>query len=252
MTPAKAFAMVLSTLALPALAAGECTVRTGPYRNPLVELYTSEGCSSCPPADRWLSAIAPDATQPSVVPIAFHVGYWDYIGWKDAFADARFTQRQRVLAEAAARPNVYTPQVILNGRDTPGWHSSGTLDALRTAREPAKATIEITRRADPAAVVADLRVELPAAGSTANLELVVAVTQDRLSSRVTAGENRGATLSHQHVARDIATFPVGARRDFKVRFDPKADWKLPDTRVVAFLQDRKTGEVLQSASACGG
>lgn len=239
-------------MALPPIAAaGECTVRSGPFRNPLVELYTSEGCSSCPPADRWLSAITPGAAQPHVVPIAFHVGYWDYIGWKDALADPRFTQRQRALAEAARRPNVYTPQVLLDGRDTPGWHRAGTLESIEgTMRSPAKAVLEISRRAGTGPIVADVRVEVPQRAS--KLELVVAVTEDRLSNRVTAGENRGATLQHRHVARDIATFPVDASRTVQVRFEPKPDWKLRDTRLVAFVQDRSTGEVLQALSGCGG
>src|SRR5882672_8121679 len=101
-----------------ALTAAECTVRSGPEANALVELYTSEGCSSCPPADRWISSFANGADK-RVVPLAFHVSYWDYIGWKDTFADERYTERQRALAKAAGARSVYTPQVILAGRDYP-------------------------------------------------------------------------------------------------------------------------------------
>ena len=92
-------AALLIAVMLPALSsAAECVTRSGPTTAALVELYTSEGCSSCPPADRWLSKLGPAA---NVVPIAFHVTYWDYIGWRDPFADQRHTARQRERASAS-------------------------------------------------------------------------------------------------------------------------------------------------------
>src|SRR5258706_9541610 len=101
--------------------ASECPIRPGPQPAALIELSPSEGCWSCPPADRWLSSLGGPAAPPGVVPIAFHVSYWDYIGWKDVFADERYTERQRALAKASRARMVYTPQVMLDGRDFPGW-----------------------------------------------------------------------------------------------------------------------------------
>ncbi len=105
--------------ALPAAAADDTrTFSSGNDRVALVELYTSEGCSSCPPADRWLSRLADDAGLWSeFVPVAFHVDYWDYIGWKDEFADPSNTQRQRGYAAAAGARSIYTPQMVVGGRD---------------------------------------------------------------------------------------------------------------------------------------
>ena len=87
---------------------------------PLLELYTTEGCSSCPPADKWMSGIKTD----KVTPLAFHVDYWDYIGWKDKFSKAEYSDRQRKGAAFAGAGFVYTPQFVMNGRDFKGWDNS--------------------------------------------------------------------------------------------------------------------------------
>lgn len=247
-----AFAFALLALGTStALLAKECTVRSGPYKNALLELYTSEGCSSCPPADRWLSSLEPGAQQPRIIPIAFHVSYWDYIGWKDAFADSRFTERQRALASAAGRPNVYTPQVILDGADFGGWRNAKLPQALQTvSRLPAKASMELTHSQESAAITALLQIDVAREISTTDLALVVALTENRLGSRVTAGENRGETLRHDFVARDIASFPIKRGAPYRVRFEAKPGWKPVDTSVVAFVQNQATGEVLQAVSSC--
>src|SRR5215470_7661570 len=115
--------LLAATLAaVPLAEAADCHVASGPGTAALVELYTSEGCSSCPPADRWLSAFTahPD---PRVVPIAFHVTYWDRLGWKDRFDDPRYTQRQETEGRISGARFVYTPQVVVSGRDFPDWRS---------------------------------------------------------------------------------------------------------------------------------
>lgn len=249
---ATVLAIVVAVTAPRALAVpGECTARSGPLKNALVELYTSEGCSSCPPADRWLSAFAPPGAQPQVIPLAFHIGYWDYIGWKDAFADARFTARQRALAVAAKRSGVYTPQVIVDGRDFPEWRSGATPSAIgAVSRSPAKATIEMTRSFAGPAITGEVKVDVASRMSTPSLQLVVVLTESRLGSRVTAGENRGETLRHDFVARDMATFRVKDGAAYPVRFEGKPGWKPADTRLVAFVQDAATSEVWQALASC--
>ena len=114
---------------LPIAATGtpaECSVSSGTSRVALLELYTSEGCSSCPPADRWLSGLAAKGVNSErVVPLALHVDYWDYIGWRDRFAHPGFSERQRQMAVLGNSTLVYTPQVMLNGRDFRNWRNSG-------------------------------------------------------------------------------------------------------------------------------
>jgi len=105
--------------------AAECSAKSGTQSTPLLELYTSEGCSSCPPADKWMSSIAGSGfTADKVVPLAFHVDYWDYIGWKDRFGKAEYSNRQRQAAKHDFAAFVYTPQVMLNGTDFRDWQQS--------------------------------------------------------------------------------------------------------------------------------
>lgn len=237
-------------LVLPNLAsAAECTARSGPNTAALIELYTSEGCSSCPPADRWLSAFAPGSGNGDVVALAFHVSYWDYIGWKDVFADPRHAERQRERAPASGARYVYTPQVVVGGRDLPGWSSprsaTAALETLR--RKPAPVSIEVMLR-----VAADrtLTAQVIATGgeslAKADLALLTALTQNGLSSRVTAGENRGEKLQHDFVVRDFAVQP-GLGKSIAT-FKPRPDWNPERMAVAAFVQNLKTGEVLQAVS----
>ena len=235
---------------LPSLAsAAECSIRSRPNTAALIELYTSEGCSSCPPADRWLSGFAPVVGNGDVVALAFHVNYWDYIGWKDVFADARYTERQRDRASAAGARYVYTPQVVVGGRDFPAWNSQissrEAFDAIR--RKPAPVTIEIALR-----VAADrtITAETHAIGKDSlakgDLVLATALTQNGLGSKVTAGENRGEKLTHDFVVRDLAVHRgLGSSA---ATFKPRPDWNLERMSVAAFVQNLKTGEVLQAVS----
>ena len=228
-------------------AAAECTARSGPNVTPVIELYTSEGCSSCPPADRWLSSLAAEAASGRLVALAFHVDYWDYIGWKDPFASARGTQRQRDLQALAGSRYVYTPQVVLAGRDFRAWHASGSAAALEAIRRrPASTSIEVSVKADPVAGIAATSVASGPDTRARDLVVLLAVTQNGLSSRVTKGENRGERLGHDFVVRDF-TLHQGLGRA-SATFRPAAGWNLARMGVAAMVQDRKTGEVLQAVS----
>jgi len=110
--------------------AASCGVSSAPTRTPLITLYTSEGCSSCPPADRWLSQLT---TRSDIVALAFHVDYWDYIGWKDRFGDPRNTARQREWARATHTRTIYTPQILVNGKDAFLWRTKDPLVAPNKA-----------------------------------------------------------------------------------------------------------------------
>ena len=170
----------------PALAGPSCEARSGATAPVVVELYTSEGCSSCPPADRWLSSLK---GRDEVLPIAFHVDYWDRLGWPDRFASPAITQRQHRLAQAHGSTFVYTPQVVVNGRDWRRWPS------LPAAGEPS--SLALSMRRDGSAVT----VQVEAAPSAGRLEGYWVVLEDNHVSRVAAGENRGETLRHDHVVR---------------------------------------------------
>lgn len=227
---------------LPIAATAECVVRSGSSTAALVELYTSEGCSSCPPADRWLSRIGALPAS-KVVPIAFHVTYWDYIGWRDAFASERHTARQRERASAAGARYVYTPQVVVGGRDFREWHRQGAFELAveKINATPARAQIELRVRPEGGKLHVDAGASLQPGVAARNLALVVAATQSALSSRVTAGENKGEHLRHDFVVRDF----VESRTSMKA----SATLAHRDAAVVAFVQDLETGAILQAVSA---
>jgi hypothetical protein len=246
-------AMGYALVLLPAAArAATCSapmeVVSGPRSIPLVELYTSEGCDSCPPADRWLSTLS--AKKLDVAPLAFHVDYWDYIGWKDRFAQAKFTDRQRHAVALQGSRTVYTPQVMMDGRDARQWSSAGAFDGRVRELSNRTPRATITLRAQPLAQSAKVTVEVALINPSDSRDaaLFVALTENNLVSRVTAGENRGVTLKHDFVVRDFsAAIPVeGGRMVREHTIALPADAKPGDLSVVAFVQDMKSGDVLQA------
>jgi len=236
---------------LPILFAGvvhgeQCTARSGEKTAALVELYTSEGCNSCPPADRWLSALGDKYRPELVVPLALHVDYWDYIGWKDPYAKREFSQRQRRLSQLQRAAFVYTPQVLVQGADFREWADAAfdrTLARINAKPARARLELEILRATGEVMNVRVNAAILDAAQGT-DAGLYVATYENRLESRVTAGENSGRVLRHDHVALEWQG-PYGTgERQLRLSLLPKA--KIGDSGVVAFVQNQRTTEVLQT------
>lgn len=245
--------LILAMATLPFSSEGAvCSAVSGPKTAALVELYTSEGCSSCPPADRWLSGFAKPGADTRVVPIAFHVQYWDYIGWKDAYGDPRYTERQHAVAARAKARSVYTPQVVLGGRDFPDWRNAGAFarSVEGLAGRDARAMLAIDARVAPDGTVRGwVEATLREPARRESLQVHVVALQDRLSSRVTAGENRGEHLLHDFVARDWMAAPLReARERTAFTFTPKPGWDARRLSLTAFVQDATTGEVLQAVA----
>ncbi len=211
----------------------------------LVEVFTSEGCSSCPPADRWLSALVQVPSQKLLaVGLSLHVDYWDYIGWKDPFAKAAHTQRQYAYARQRGVSGVYTPQVVLAGRDFRNWDSSSAfLQAVKQINDkPARAQIEIDAKAGKL----DGELHLfynSASDQSAQLHLVL--FENALKTKVSAGENRGELLGHDRVAREFLKLD-GKSGQMKVAL--AKGQRLELSGLAAFMQTTG-GEVLQ-AVAC--
>ena len=190
--------ILLTTLGIAALvttvagAAPACQAAAGAVAPTVVELYTSEGCSSCPPADQWLSTLK---GRPDVLPLAFHVNYWDRLGWVDRYASAEGTDRQVLLGRAAGGGGVYTPQVLAAGRD---WRSWPRLPAATPT--PSPVTLTLAREGDT--VTAQIE-GAPGSKTTGAVRLAGywAVTEDQHVSKVRAGENAGETLRHDAVVR---------------------------------------------------
>jgi hypothetical protein len=236
------------TTASPASALTECHAMSGDRAVAVIELYTSEGCDSCPPADRWLGGLKLDPG--SAVALAFHVDYWDRLGWQDRFASAAYTRRQYEQAGRQREELVYTPQILLQGREFVTWRD-GTRAAAALAAIGAKrpkANIElVAQRADRDSLLVDLRVSVPDTRDRTNAVVAVALTQDGLSSEVKAGENAGKRLTHEHVVRAwTPDLPLGAGGELRksVRLPLPGDHG--PLSIVALAEDRTTGEVLQA------
>ena len=229
-----------------------CRAVSEPLTQPLVELYTSEGCNSCPPAERWLAAHFASSTAASRgIALAFHVDYWDRLGWTDRFGSARNTARQHEAMRANGASFVYTPQVLVQGRDLPAWRDRGVAAVDAAALKPARATLRITATGDGQRTV-DAQVEA-AIGDAAlrrDAALFVAYVDNGLASDVGAGENRGVRLRHERVVRDLQR--IGAA-DAQGRIDGRAHFKRPAERgtspmLVAFVQRGANGDVLQTVA----
>jgi hypothetical protein len=231
-----------------------CSKQSPTHTVALLELYTSEGCSSCPPADKAVSALRQGAKQDLVVPLSLHVDYWDYIGWTDRFAKPEFTSRQRLLAEAMNSRAVYTPEIFLGGAEFRNW--SGNLDDRigLVNRQPARADIGIE-------LMQAAGGRLPVTVNTKSAQggsLYIALYENGLSSNVKAGENSGVLLRHDFVVRDwIGPFAVpadapGRKMAFRQSIPIPAASSPAELGVAAFIQDAR-GQVLQALALplCG-
>ena len=189
------FGAVLLLVLSDAIASGDepsLVFTSGESQVALIELYTSEGCSSCPPADRWLSGLARDPELwRDYLPVAFHVDYWDYIGWPDRFARTEFSDRQRRYAREGGVHTVYTPGLFLNGSEWREWRRLERPDVDRSAA--GALAVELTGENLAIAFNGD---GFPGYGE---LTISVALIGMGLSSEVNAGENRGRVLRHDFV-----------------------------------------------------
>ncbi|MDB5821425.1 MAG: hypothetical protein JWR21_129 [Herminiimonas sp.] len=243
-------ALLLCLSAQPVLA--QCSAKSPAYTVALLELYTSEGCSSCPPADKFVASLGahPDLAQ-KVVPLALHVDYWDTIGWKDRFATRDYTERQRWLSGLARSKTIYTPEIFVSSRELRDWNTAGRLanTLQRINAKPAMADIVLRQRARTGNTASvDVEVRAPAGGN-----VFVALFENGLSSQVKAGENSGATLKHDYVVRDwIGPVTVPANAGQQRLALPRALALPADARqgrlgVAAFMQSAE-GDVVQALS----
>ena len=219
-------------------AAASCQARSGDRQAMLIELYTSEGCNSCPPADRWLSSLK---GRSDVLAAAFHVDYWDRLGWVDRFASPRHTERQAQQQRSSGAGFSYTPQLLANGRD---WRGAPTLPVLD---KPALVQVE-ARRLDAQRVALQV---LPLAGAPARLALWWALLEDGHVSAVRAGENQGVTLHHDHVVRQYGQLPAwsaSAGQPAALAIDLAAAQKEggPKARLLVVVTEASTGAPLQA------
>jgi hypothetical protein len=222
----------------------------------LLELYTSEGCSSCPPADQFLSSLkSAGISAEQLIPMAFHVTYWDYIGWKDRFANPQFDKRQRELARKNELSTIYTPQFVLSGDDYRAYKTFSE-DVNRLASEKATVAISLVARIISGRNDTEtMHLELTADISKTEVEDVgfyLVVIEDNLTSDVDDGENEGRQLHHDSVVRQLLGpyYPSkqGGQLQREQAITLQPNWKREDLTIIAFAENPQTGEVLQVVS----
>jgi hypothetical protein len=226
----------------------------------IVELFTSEGCSSCPPADAVLTQLqqSQPVAEAEVIAMSEHVDYWNYIGWADPFSSAAFSARQESYAGAFGSERIYTPQMVVDGQiEVVGNNLSKAREAIARAARESKADVRIEARIetskDDRAIRLNVTVnDAPPINRGDVAETVLAVTEDNLSSNVSRGENAGRRLAHNAVVRELRA--LGRVDDATGSFAGEttvmiADgWKRDNLRVVVFVQDRAHRRVLGAAS----
>ena len=242
------------TLVVAAAMLARADVRVAAPPTPvLVELFTSEGCSSCPPADRLLAgmALAP-ADAALVVPLGEHVDYWDDLGWRDRFSSAAYTARQQMYARRFGGDGPYTPQLVIDGRsECVGSDAASARNAIAKAAAQPHGTMTVNLAASdgPGLRLTLTAKDLPQKTSE-RADMLVAITENGLRSSVTRGENRGRVLTHAAVVRHLAVVgeAIGSSATIARVLTLSPDWQREALHVVAFVQERRTGAVLAAAT----
>jgi len=215
----------------------------------IVELFTSEGCSSCPPADALLSQFT--KTQPvagaNVIALGEHVDYWDHGGWADRFSSHRFTLRQNDYVRAFRKDTVYTPQMIVDGQTQfVGSDEDAARAAIAHAAHQPKAQVSLTRTGDALLVQVD---HLPSSAKNDPAEVVLAITESGLSSTIGGGENAGRRLGHSAVVRQFT--PLGTISGGAFRALPSLNlasgWRRENLSAVVFVQERGSRRIVGAA-----
>ena len=249
--------LLLASLAMPlAVEAATCSRQSPAHTVALLELYTSEGCNSCPPADRWLRELPQKFGTEQLVALSLHVDYWDYIGWKDRFAQARFTERQRQLSRLGGGGTIYTPEVFTGMKEFRSWRNQAELEQrIRNINDqPAAAQINLhmsSSGSDAVEVQANFALA-PTALTGQQNEGIIVLYENKLISDVKAGENHGVSLQHDRVVRfwsaPVALDAQSGRATWKQNINLPADWKRANLGVAALVQDVRQGKVLQAVA----
>jgi hypothetical protein len=205
----------------------------------VVELFTSEGCSSCPPADVVLSGYG---NRDNVFPLGFHVTYWNRLGWRDSFSQKAFDKRQYDYSERFSLNGNYTPQIVINGDVEMVGSRQNQVD--KAIREALKTPPSVKIRLEKNFKEGDIEISYQLEGVLENAVLNLAIVENQLETTVLRGENGGKKLKHDHVVRDFQTIALKkGEQAGKLHFFPLSSWKLGNCSVVAFVQNENNGPV---------
>lgn len=212
----------------------------------VVELFTSEGCSSCPPAD----AVVARFDRGNVIVLGEHVDYWDSLGWRDRYSSPLFSSRQQDYGNAMHTGNIYTPQAIINGeKEVLGSEAGAIQSAINAAGRSPRAAVELRLASEQ--TIAITVGKLPPGSHKA--EVLLAVTEANLESNVTAGENNGRRLKHAAVVRTLSRLAeldpaAPGQYTAEARINLKPDWVRANLKVVLLVQDKENRHILGAAA----
>ena len=231
----KRLLLIMSLMASPAFAAETIIISSNGQQTAVLELYTSEGCSSCPSADRWLAALVElPNDELDVLALAFHVDYWDYLGWKDRFGSPRYTSRQRQLGSNNNQRTIYTPEFFVDGKEARGTRN--VLDKIRSAnKQQAQIQLKLSISKSSNALQIELQSVTPDAVDKP-LRHRYFVYENQLMSDVTRGENSGERLFHQQVVRYMSPeIDLKDNNRHKITINP--EWRLDNIGVAALVTE---------------
>ncbi|HEY0426821.1 MAG TPA: DUF1223 domain-containing protein [Pyrinomonadaceae bacterium] len=210
----------------------------------LIELFTSEGCSSCPPADRVLALLEKEQPyeQAEIITLALHVDYWNYLGWKDEFSSALFSQRQELYAQKFKLDSTYTPQMVVDGeKEFNGSDSGKALKAVMEAVKNQKTNIEISRDGEK------LKIKIAELPAREDATVYLAIAEDNLASDVKRGENSGQKLEHVSVARELKSIGVIDAKakmfEAETNLSIQPNWKTENLKIIVFVQENASRKI---------
>ncbi len=245
-------ALVVTALASVAFINSRLSKKTGGDTKgfAVVELYTSEGCSSCPPADDLVAKIQKEYDGKPVYILAFHVDYWDAMGWKDAFSSADYTKRQKEYASSLkVQSGIYTPQIVVNGKtEFVGSQEASLRSAISTNLDQTPATWLTLNVAGVTANSATVKYSID--GDDKKTVLLLALVQKWAKTKVERGENGGHTLSHIQIVRKLQSVSIKEKeKTGTATIELPAGFAPQGWEVIGFLQSKKNGSVTAAAKA---
>ncbi len=231
LTMGAALGLLMATMAPGAPLLSEGRAEGGPI---VLELFTSQGCSSCPPADRLLRAVG---EQPKVIALSFHVDYWNHLGWRDPFSDARWSGRQEAYARRLAGGRLYTPQLVVNGlRHFVGSDRASLERALEGEQGLVALEVEVAL-AEGSESRLEVRVDVPPALSDTSHRVLLAVTESGLETAVASGENSRRELRHDHVVRSLVERRLSETVRAELPTEPS--WQMAALAVVVLVENQR-------------
>lgn len=229
------FSAILASRSVASKSSTERTIKGDGFA--VLELFTSEGCSSCPPADELLAKIQKEAGNRPVYVLTYHVDYWDRLGWKDAFSNADYSKRQYQYASKLGA-QVYTPQLVVNGKtEFVGSNESAADYAINSAL---KGSPETSLALHGSLQAGKMALDYQVNGDGDNDELVIAVVQKNAVSKVKRGENEGRTLAHAQIVRQLWSFELEKAKRGQISISLSEGFNTAGWELIGFLQDPKT------------